>query len=157
MDLPSSVHKTHLGWFQSCKFNFLKVCETCCHFCQFKLNTTQNNYNTAVYSGTLIWHLAQIGLNLRFNFINRAQCRTLLTVLWQQQHFKMSTKYECDKGSRKNGRNPFATSHDCHFMHISSFTQTLRNRVGTLGITNASFWRGLVGEQIITLHCEKLG
>ena len=89
-------------------------------------------------------HLAQIGLNLRFNFINRAQCRTLLTVLWQQQHFKMSTKYECDKGSRKNGRNPFATSHDCHFMHISSFTQTLRNRVGTLGIPNASFWRGLL-------------
>ena len=100
--------------------------------------------HTAVYSGTLIWHLAQIGLNLRFNFINRAQCRTLLTVLWQQQHFKMSTKYECDKGSRKNGRNPFATSHDCHFMHISSFTQTLRNRVGTVGMPNTNFNWGVV-------------
>ena len=92
--------------------------------------------NTAVYSGTLIWHIAKIYLNFRFNFVNREQCRTFLPILWQQQHFKMSTKYECDKGSRKNGRNPFATSHDCHFMHISSFTQTLRNRVGTVGMPN---------------------
>ena len=105
----------------------------------------QNNWELSF----LTWHKTwfswdTFALNLRFNFINRDQCRTLLPVLWQQQHFKMSTKYECDKGSRKNGRNPFATSHDCHFMHISSFTQTLRNRVGTLGIPNASFWRGLL-------------
>ena len=68
-----------------------------------------------------------------------AQCKTLMLRLWKQQNSKMSTKYECDKGSRKNGRNPFATSHDCHFMHISSFTQTLRNRVGTVGMPNTDF------------------
>ena len=84
------------------------------------------------------WSVSQI----LFYKKSLVQCRTLLLRLWQQQNFKMSTKYECDKGSRKNGRNPFATSHDCHFMHISSFTQTLRNRLGTLGMPNINFWTG---------------
>ena len=78
------------------------------------------------------WSISQILIYKK----NLAQCKTLMLRLWKQQNFKMSTKYECDKGSRKNGRNPFATSHDCHFMHISSFTQTLRNRVGTVGMPN---------------------
>ena len=45
--------------------------------------------HNAVYSGTLIWHIAQICLNFRFNFVNREHCRTILPILWQQQsHYR---------------------------------------------------------------------